>query len=715
MQSIRLFALLFLLASSPLMAQEDLQFSILPGLGVDSDTSEKVRFVAEFRATADGELGELAVTAQLGAGWHIYSTTQQSGGPKPTRFEIRTDGIVIAGPFRPDRPPKTKHDPNFRVPLEEFADTVTWTAPIRISKSLDSQSLKIEGLVKGQICEESGSCILLRDLDPNFSASFAGTINRSAVTEAFVPSIENVLALAPTQKSAKPFRPGRVHATVEATIKPAMVKPGGTASLTVTLRPDEGWHVYDYLPKDPKKISKPTLIAISSPGWKTEKPIASSKPIQKKSGIPSDPIQRFHAKPITWTIKIQVPDDAKTGAYAVSGGVGYQTCTDVTCDPPTGATFIGKLVIGDKEAGVAALEFEKSKYATISKLIETGSKTELFKEEEKKEPKEAAIGSGFDVSKIVVVKPERPMATILLLAFVGGFVLNFMPCVLPVIGLKVMSFVQQAGEDRKKTLALNVVYSLGLLSIFWILALAASVFSLGWGEQFNNDPFTITILAVIFVMALSFLGVWEIPIPGFASSGKANELTEKEGYSGAFFKGVITTILATPCSGPGLASALAYCAGKPPTIVFLVFTFVGLGMAVPYLLIGAFPQLVRFIPKPGAWMDTFKQLMGFVLLGTVVYMFTFLEPASVIPSLAFLFALWFGCWWIGRTPITAQFGKKVIAWGTAVCFAGFVGYFAFGYDGSEKYQLPWERFSLASMEDLTESQQTVLVDFTADW
>ena len=120
-----------------------------------------------------------------------------------------------------------------------------------------------------------------------------------------------------------------------------------------------------------------------------------------------------------------------------------------------------------------------------------------------------------------------------------------------------MSFVEQAGSDRAKVFRLNVWYVLGMLAIFWILALLAAAPALGltktefgWGEQFNNQAFNISLVGVIFVMALSFLGVWEIPIPGFATGSKATELSSQEGLSGAFFKGAVTTILATPCSGP---------------------------------------------------------------------------------------------------------------------------------------------------------------------
>ena len=251
----------------------------------------------------------------------------------------------------------------------------------------------------------------------------------------------------------------------------------------------------------------------------------------------------------------------------------------------------------------------------------------------------------------------------------------------------------------RRVFMLNVWYCLGLLSIFWLLATLASAASLGlsqeslgWGEQFNYDGFTIPLLCVVFAMGLSFLGVWEIPIPGLAGSGRAAELAQQEGMGGAFFKGVITTILATPCSGPGLATALTWSATKPPQLVYLVFTFMGLGMALPYLVIGAFPRLIRFIPKPGAWMDTFKQLMGFVLMGTVVYMFTLLQPERVIPTLALIFALWAGCWWVGRTERWPDFAAKLRAWAGAAAFVALIGWLAFGYERDKR-----ERTALAAV------------------
>ena len=328
---------------------------------------------------------------------------------------------------------------------------------------------------------------------------------------------------------------------------------------------------------------------------------------------------------------------------------------------------------------------------------------------------------------------------ILGLGFLGGLILNLMPCVLPVIGLKILSFVEQAGQSRRQALVLNVWYSLGLLSVFVALASLAVFMRLGWGQLFSFTAFNVALTAVVFTMGLSLLGVWEIPIPGLVGSGKASDLSQREGAAGAFSKGVLTTILATPCSGPFLASALAWAVGQPPLSTYAVFLSVGIGMSSPYLLIGAFPRLIRFLPKPGPWMETFKHVMGFVLLGTVAYLLTLIPWVFVVPTVAFLFGLWAACWWIGRTPLTTSFRRKARAWLSAAAFAGVVGFVTFGWlagvmagrfertlqaalgdsahrpAGQAEDELPWRPFSRQTFEESIAAQHTVMVDFTADW
>ena len=191
------------------------------------------------------------------------------------------------------------------------------------------------------------------------------------------------------------------------------------------------------------------------------------------------------------------------------------------------------------------------------------------------------------------------MLTKLAFAFLGGLILNLMPCVLPVISLKILAFLEQAGESRGRVFLLNVWYSAGLLSVFMVLAALAATAGFAWGEQFTLTWFKVAMTAVVFAMALSFLGVWEIPIPGFVGAGRAGQLQTKEGPSGAFFKGVFATILATPCSGPFLGPVFGYLLKQPPYMAYWIFGAVGLGMASPYLTDRRLPQADPFPPQAG--------------------------------------------------------------------------------------------------------------------
>lgn len=296
-----------------------------------------------------------------------------------------------------------------------------------------------------------------------------------------------------------------------------------------------------------------------------------------------------------------------------------------------------------------------------------------------------------------------------------------MPCVLPVIGLKVMSFVQQAGQSRGQALALNLWYTLGILAVFWTLAGFAIFAGLSWGEQFGSSGFNIVMIGIVFAMALSMLGVWEIPIPGFVGGNTAHELGKKEGPVGAFLKGVVTTLLATPCTGPGMAVALGWAVRQPAAVTLLVFTVLGLGMALPYLVIGAFPQLVKFLPKPGAWMETFKQLMGFILLATAVWLMNALPIELLLPTVALLAGIGFACWVFARTPGYAPLGDRLQTYALSAALVAASAVFSYGWLAKPQAanvvaNSEWQPFTLANLGAATlADRQTVLVDFSAEW
>ncbi|MDR2705911.1 MAG: thioredoxin family protein [Planctomycetaceae bacterium] len=330
------------------------------------------------------------------------------------------------------------------------------------------------------------------------------------------------------------------------------------------------------------------------------------------------------------------------------------------------------------------------------------------------------------------IVPVTGFRTALLYAFLGGIILNFMPCVLPVIGLKILSFFEQAGKSRVKAVVLNLWYSLGLLSVFLFLAFL----NCGLSILFTFDLFNILMACVVFAMALSLMGIWEIsappPLGTLLGGERSGKLMRQEGVLGAFFKGIITTLLAIPCGAPLLSPAVNWAdmqiRSGHTSLVFLAYGMIGLGMASPYLVIGAFPELLRFLPKPGQWMETFKKTMGFFLLIAVVWILFFVQTERMLPTVALLFALWFVCWLMGRRQFE---GKRSIAEGiaalvipaTVILFSFQLSFIQFPYTleaamysrlhGNQGEH--WQPYTLSAFESARALNRPIVVDFTADW
>ena len=268
--------------------------------------------------------------------------------------------------------------------------------------------------------------------------------------------------------------------------------------------------------------------------------------------------------------------------------------------------------------------------------------------------------------------------------------------------------------------------------------LVLAALGVGLSEMFTAELFGIIMAAIVFAMALNLMGVWEFEMPSFLGSGKIQALTQDEGALGAFFKGIVTTLLAIPCGAPLLSPALNWLDQqvRPAATgsVYVVFAVIGLGMASPYLIIGAFPELLRFLPKPGVWMDTFKKAMGYCLLVAVVWILYFLPLQDIVPTIGLLFGLWLACWLVGRVPLTASPQTKANAWTAAVVTVAASAVVCFPLllrpamqtrldkyvereiqAGRAKPKLAWQPFHRAAFESLVAADKTVLVDFTADW
>ncbi|HSU56314.1 MAG TPA: thioredoxin family protein, partial [Candidatus Dormibacteraeota bacterium] len=214
----------------------------------------------------------------------------------------------------------------------------------------------------------------------------------------------------------------------------------------------------------------------------------------------------------------------------------------------------------------------------------------------------------------------RSLWTMLLYAFLGGLILNVMPCVLPVIALKILGFVGEARNEPGRVRKLGLIYTAGVLSSFLVLALVVVLLGAGWGFQFGNPYFLIAMTTLVTLIALNLFGVFEVTLSSGALTA-ASQLASKQGAAGAFFNGLLTTVLATSCSAPFLAAAVGFASAlKNPLVAMLVMLTVGIGLAAPYLILSWQPSWLRFLPKPGAWMERFKVAMGFPMAAAAIWL-----------------------------------------------------------------------------------------------
>jgi thiol:disulfide interchange protein len=335
------------------------------------------------------------------------------------------------------------------------------------------------------------------------------------------------------------------------------------------------------------------------------------------------------------------------------------------------------------------------------------------------------------------VVPPQPLWQMLLYAFIGGLILNIMPCVLPVIALKILGFVSEARSSPRRVRALGGIYAVGVLFSFLVLAaivigVKAAGHQAGWGMQFGSPIFIVCLTTLVTLVALNLFGVFEVTLGGKTLDAAGN-LASRHGASGAFFNGVLATTLATPCTAPFLAPALGFAFSQSAATIIFIFLFVGLGLASPYVLLSWNPAWLKFLPKPGAWMEKFKIAMGFPMLATVVWLLNIATASygkNVLWLGIFLVIVAFAAWIFGDF---FQRGRKHKTAAAIITLILLVGGYAFALEkeldwrnampdanatGSLKESpdgIDWQRWSPEAVAQARAAGKPVLVDFTADW
>jgi len=323
------------------------------------------------------------------------------------------------------------------------------------------------------------------------------------------------------------------------------------------------------------------------------------------------------------------------------------------------------------------------------------------------------------------------------LAFLGGILLNLMPCVFPVLFIKGLALVQSSQQERHRLRAHGWVYTLGILVSFWVvvavlLGLRAAGRQLGWGFQFQSPVFLALMAMLLFFLGLALAGQFEI---GLSLTSAGGSLAQKHGYAGSFFTGVLAMVVATPCTAPFMGAAIGYALSHSAWVSFVVFTALALGLAIPYLLLAYFPGWSRVLPKPGAWMEILKQAVSVPIFATVIWLvWVYLRVAgtglALIGLLAAFLLLAIAGWFLGRWP--ARIGPGIVA---TVFILGAVALpvsiiramppphveTAVVFRNGSNVQIgapapgAWQPFTPTALTNARAHGHAVFVDFTASW
>lgn len=702
--------------------------------------------VVTARLTAADQEYTLSVRLELPEGYNTYSLDRSFSGH--TRIDVKDKdhfGLIPVGDgFTASPSPKRAFDEVFGKEVEKHFGTVTWSRQYRLAPDIKPEQVLVKGRISYQACKDS--CYPLEaefearpvaDAVPNAAAPVMAqtTPAASAVESLDAPPADTPAATATDARQAgyylTPTRKRRGQAvpdplTLQFEISPA---EDNLVVVAITMNVNAGFRTYA-LEKHAEQFEVPTSITVSE--------IQGLEPVEEgfqsvetpKLHVTEVGKSNAHEGTVTWTQAFRVTGDKTPG---LAGSINYQICEgEAQCMPPYTVEFsLGTLQKPEHLEGAATVSASRLNAARVA----------LFGG-----PKGGTDNGDNPLAQLASATQaeESSLAVSLLYAFLGGLILNVMPCVLPVISIKVLSFVHQAGSKPGRVFLLNAAYSVGVLAVFITLATLAVTLQLGWGAQNQSAVYNIVMVCVVFAMGLSLLGVFEIPIPGMMSSSLGGQ-HHQEGLTGAFLTGILATLLATPCTGPFMAPVLFWSVKQPTHITYLVWTIMGLGMASPYLLLGCFPKLVDLLPRPGNWMVIFKQFCGFVLMGTAVWLLNTvsgIDSGLVIPTLIMLVGFSLMLWMVGNLYnlsstnarrwgirlLSLMLGGPVVALGIGWAQQQMVISEALAASQSTEtvdqplahavrsgHSLPWEPFSTARLEELMKAGQPVLIDFTADW
>jgi thiol:disulfide interchange protein len=488
-------------------------------------------------------------------------------------------------------------------------------------------------------------------------------------------------------------------ATVSTAVNLSALQPGQDAVVALVFDVKRGFHAQSHTPYNKDYIA----LTVTTADNGAIKPKEAIYPPGHDENYPALGLLSVYTGKVIIYVPLKVAADATPGTVTIGGTIRYQICDDSSCFiPETKKWSVESKIVGKGEA-VSENQPELFRNFDPSVFARSG---------------DVAAAPAIESTKIEFFGKELDLggSSYLLafaMAFVVGIVFNAVPCVLPVLPLKAMGFYEVSQHNRTKCLALGAVFSLGLIASFAVLGLIVLLGGKAWGELFGNAWFLGSIVIVLAVLAFSMFGTFSVGLPQWMYAITPRHDT----YAGNFLFGILTAALSTPCTFGMFLGLLVWAAKQPPVLGTLLVTTVGVGMAFPYFVLSAFPQLARRFPRTGPWAEIVKQMMGFLLLVSAVYFARRFVEAWVGERtywwVVFAVVLAAGVFLVVRTNHFAKSAMPRVV-GAVLALLFVVPSFLWVWRVTHP-PIDWKPYSVAALEQARKTGRPVMVEFTAAW
>ncbi len=682
----------------------------------------RVELLPSVTAIAPGEPFDVGLQFTMPKEWHIYWKNPITGVAPKVEWHL-PDGFSASETRFPLPKRKTTSGVISNLLGNDPVLMVTITPPANLATS---KPVNIRGDFKWLVCKEQ--CLMESQ---SVSTSLPVVADKTAIKTANERVLKRARRALPV-----PAKRAKYLSAVKASLGNGKLAPESTFDIVLDVSIRKGFHIQSNKPLIEGLVPTDVFLNPNEPLF-FDPAIFPEPKIRNMPGVGK--LSEFAGN-----IKIRIPVEADTelpgDSLTIGGVLVYQACNEQgTCFPKTGAEWSLDVPItlasgptpGEKLAAANDARGEPQSPPPVAAEVDPQDGTAPPAQEKTAESTPPALAS--ESGGIAAFLESLGLPGLLLGCFLYGLVLNATPCVLPLLSIKIMGFVQQARESRKRTTMLGLSFGVGVVLFFVVLGLLASR-----GTNILQFPTAVIALgAIVMALALSMLGVYTLQAPSAATKLDAN--LKREGLAASFGKGLLAPVLGFACTGPFLAGAFGWATQQEPKVAILGFLSAGIGMAFPYVLLGANPNWLSFVPKPGQWMITFERIMGFFLLGMVIWLIhpliTHIGAEGLEWTLGFFVAVAMACWVLGKVNLMMEKGVQWRYRGTAAAIVVISGFLIYGIaypigqaverekahrmapsTGSTSWayhEIPWKTWSETAVRETVLAGSVVFVDFTS--